>query len=291
MKRIVLYCLTCVLLSACIREDTGDCAEARFFVTHEHNVAEFDTEIGNDVHYQVFQDDILLYSDIAPYETIKGGQEYVIRNYDSGTYRIVAWAVPADDPDVPVIPTVTAGGNYRDLSLALSRMADNDAYYQPIGQIYLGETVVTLEQDVSSRHEISLSSCIAKVYFTLNRANLLVEPNTYADDIPNWIELEGTSASMSADRIAGTDPSIIYKDLTYFPGEAILFSDAMGVLPSATDQYLKVTMYRGGEKFCLVETREQAIAGSEVWIEATIGQDVVVYVNGWRVKNATITYF
>ncbi|MCD8176219.1 MAG: hypothetical protein LUE98_01840 [Tannerellaceae bacterium] len=94
MKKIVLYCLACMLLPACIRDNRDDCpdtaAEARFFVTHEHSIEEFDTLIANDVYYQVFQDDMLIDTGMAPYETIKGGGEYVIRDYDSGTYRIVA---------------------------------------------------------------------------------------------------------------------------------------------------------------------------------------------------------
>lgn len=295
MKKIVLYCLAYMLLPACIRDNRDDCpdtaAEARFFVTHEHSIEEFDTLIANDVYYQVFQDDMLIDTGMAPYEIIKGGGEYVIRDYDSGTYRIVAWAVPANDPDVPAIPTVTPGGTYRDLSLALARMADDDAYYQPLGLIYLGEVLVTLIRDESSRHEVSLSTCVSKVYFTLHRANLLMEPDTYAGDKPVWIILEGSGSSMAADRVVGSNASEIYKSLTYHTDRAILFSDVMGVLSSPPDQYLKVTMYKGGEKFCLVETEEQAVAGKEIWVEATIGEDVVIYVDGWRVRTTTITYF
>ncbi|MCC8152882.1 MAG: FimB/Mfa2 family fimbrial subunit [Tannerellaceae bacterium] len=232
--------------------------------------------------------DVLLRTEVVPYETIKGGQEYVISDYSSGTYRMVAWAVPAGAPYGSEIPVVTIGESYHEVALGLSRMTTNTSYYQPMGEIFLGESMITIDTDESSRHEISLVTCICKVYFTLHRAHLLGE--TKAVDDETWIILDGTRTEMMADRSCGGEPTSVYQALSYQTEEQTLFSGVMGVLPAEEEEYLKVTMYKSGEEICRVETQEVALAGDEIWIEATLGVDVAVYVNGWRVKNVKVDF-
>lgn len=282
--------MSCLLLSACVKDDRDDCdAEVRFYVTLNHSVQEFDTEIANDVYFQIYENDILYDTDIVPYETIQGGKDYVIRNYKSGTYRIVAWAVPANNPEVPEIPQVSLGESYHDVYIGMQRMPGSTTYYEPIGDIYLGETTVTLNREESSRHEISLEPCVCKVYFTLYRADLLME--TRAEEMEVWVELEGSRSELMADRSCGGEESIIYKTLEYDTTPKTLISNAMGVLPSEEDQSLSVTVYKEGYKICRVDTSEKAVAGKTVRIEFTLQGDVVVYVDGWRVKDAHVTYF
>ncbi|MCD7978710.1 MAG: FimB/Mfa2 family fimbrial subunit [Tannerellaceae bacterium] len=290
MKRIFLYCLTVLLLSACIRENRDDCdALIRLYFTYEHSISDFDSKVANEVHLQIYQNNILIDTDIIPYEAIKGGKEYVLENYATGNYQLVAWAVPADDDDVCDIPEAAVGDDFSDGSLDLSRNLIYTNYYDPIGNIFLGEESATIVSDESSLHEVSLEPCICRVWFTVYNSDLLMETRATAQG--PWIALSGTRSRMSIGRISGGEESTIYKDLTYDPSTATLVSGKMGVLPGSENQYLSVDFHMQDDRIARVNTTHRATAGDEIHITWTLGAELEVLVNGWRVKDATVTYF
>ncbi|MCD8167297.1 MAG: FimB/Mfa2 family fimbrial subunit [Bacteroides sp.] len=279
-----------MLLVAYIREDRDDdCAVQTLVFTYNHSAGEFDSVIGNDVRLQVYQDSMLIDTKTIAYETIKGGKEYEIKDYPSGSYSFVAWALPAEDPDVATIPPVSVGAHYRDQVLEQPVSAANNTYRNSLGEIFEGESAVVLNREQTSRHEISLTTCICQVYFTLHNADMVVDAVTGSPEI--WVELEGVQSEMRLGRRYGGREVTVHKDLVYDQADEILISNRIGVLESGDDQSLSATVYVDGVRICRVDTNEKAKVGDVVKIEATLNGGVTVTINGWRVKNAEYTYY
>jgi hypothetical protein len=221
----------------------------------------FDSRIGNDVLLYIFQDDILTYSHLIPYDSIAGGISYAIPKTPAilGNVKLVAWAVKRDVMDQYHDTRLEihnerhsiyeAGSRFGDQFVTQSMLGEN---YIPIHhERYLGVTEsrnVTWEQH--SNHTVTLKSATGRIIVNITDPGNLFnntegEPHVIVEGVMSKMNLElqgsGNRAKVRTDLFETSASTRAVTGATHT-------TELFGVLPSESGQTLNVHIMNGTQR-------------------------------------------
>ncbi len=285
MKKIILTCLIAWTLTGCLDEGMDGCPSViSMSFTHNDSTQEFDDKIGNDIHLQIYKDDILFSAIVVPFEEVKGGRELEIRKEFIGDVDIVAWAVPSVSSMPGQIPDYLEGESKSNKILQLSG-ATKSSNFEAMGDLFLG-TVSYHDTDISRQtsYKVNFLNCICQFSVSVYDSELF-QPG---GETPA-IEIYGSKSEMNLDFDPLGQDAIITAGMTYDETNKALRTGKQGLLPSAEDQYLSFTAFKGDTPVFTVETNHQSKPGSVIEVEIIRG-GVILTVDGWRVFDAEINW-
>lgn len=271
---ILLSAFVVTLFSSCIGERTADCyASMNLMFKYKNSNRHFDEVIGNDVILHLYQDKELKSIERIPYARIKNGNAYPMEKRYSGHIDLVAWAVPSASGTET--PTASYGYNYDDFLL---EHRTRSISFSPIAaDLFLGtETLQNNNIDTESTHVIYMAeiACLVQV----NVENAANTPNNEYSVI-----VEGVMSSMSLQREAKGEMARVFASLNGTDEANRYTTNFFGVLPSAEEQTVSVSLYHNGNIAAKINTGEKAVSAAEIIVNINLGVSVQVIVDGWDI--------
>lgn len=283
MKRLILLLvLAATILTSCTKEDTDGCAAMRnLLFTHycEYDSDEsFDNWIANDVFLCIYKDKTLRHTELIPYERIKNGKIYSYPKRYDGDIDIVAWAVPARSPYHDV-PDFVLGEHFDSKFLEMQPRTRATRYESFDDNIYLGvESLTDDDITVETTHNIRMINSACQVLVTLE------DPSDYFNDPKKELHVlvEGVMSRMNLNYRGFGEQAEVHKNM-HLESAGLRSTGYFGVLPSADDQTVDVSVYYGGVLMVTVRTGEKAVSGGRIIVNISSGTDVRVEINGYEV--------
>lgn len=238
----------------------------------------FDNWIANDILLCIYKDKTLRHTELIPYERIGNGKAYSYPKRYGGNIDIVAWAVPARSP-YHQVPDFVLGEHFDSKFLEMQPRTRAARYESFDDNIYLGiESLADDDITVETTHEIRMISGPCQVSVAIE------DPSGYFNDPDKELHVlvEGVMSRMNLTYKGMGEQAGVYKGL-HLESTGLHSTGYFGVLPSADDQTVDVSVYYGGVLMVTVHTGEKAVSGGRIVVNISSGTDIRVEINGYEV--------
>lgn len=240
---IILFCLCAV---GCVSEDFSDCESVlrvRFSLDDSYDPSDFDSRIGNSVSLSIFSDGAMsryipiAFADIENYSwysTTKTGTGSVTVHY-------VAWTRP-EGADTE-LPSYAVGDSFDGQYIELTPHASITGAYEPFPiDLYLGTVTSVENYSGDSSYSIGVAPCACRIDVRVSDpAGILGEMEESLA-----VRMSGTMTRMNLSKQGLGGEAEVYTGLyADGDGEYTYRTGTFGVLPSSSEQTLKVDIMNG----------------------------------------------
>ncbi|MCC8154218.1 MAG: hypothetical protein LIP01_08410 [Tannerellaceae bacterium] len=279
-KRLLYLLIAPLLCNGCIDEDLSGCSGTVYVeFQYKGSTTQFDKEIGNDIYFHLYQNDIVQAGAVIPFDAIKGGQFYTFPKQFTGKTEVIGWTVPVTETISGKVPQAIQGEKKEETKIELELLAGTDGIYKPLDFLHRDSYAWTEKDLTADSHvPVSVSPAVCKL------SVFLYDDGYFSPEEKPGIEISGLQKELSMDLqpsgediIISGDSKLIYDGDKWDTGFIFL-------PPSQSGKNLSVKIIPPNKSPFIVHTQYESVAGDELLLEIR-EKDVIFKINGWRTLN------